>query len=50
VLLVEFPEADGIRMIGNRVGDPRAPVVIGARVDPVYEDHGSYTLVQWRQA
>jgi hypothetical protein len=50
VLLVEFPEADGIRMIGNLAGDPRAPVAIGARVLPVFEDHGSYTLVQWRNA
>lgn len=48
VLLVEFPEADGIRMIGNLAGDPRADVVIGAEVSPVFEDHGSYTLVQWR--
>ena len=50
VLLVGFPEADGIRMIGNLAGDPRAPVAIGARVEPVFEDHGAYTLVQWRNA
>ena len=48
VLLVEFPEANGIRMIGNLAGDPRAEVKIGAEVLPVFEDHGSYTLVQWR--
>jgi uncharacterized OB-fold protein len=48
VLLVEFPEADGIRMIGNLAGDPRAAIEIGARVEPVFEDHGAYTLVQWR--
>ena len=48
VLLVEFPEADGIRMIGNLAGDARAPVRIGATVEPVFEDHGAYTLVQWR--
>jgi len=48
VLLVEFPDAGGIRMIGNRVGDPRAPVPIGAEVEPVFEDHGDYTLIQWR--
>jgi hypothetical protein len=50
VLLVEFPEADGIRMIGNLAGDARAPVAIGARVESVFEDHGAYTLVQWRNA
>ena len=52
VLLVEFPEADGIRMIGNLVGDPEVEIEIGARVEPAYEDHDdaepSYTLVQWR--
>jgi hypothetical protein len=48
VLLVEFPDADGIRMIGNLAGDPRAEVVIGATVVPVFEDRGAYTLVQWR--
>jgi len=48
VLLVELPGAGGIRMIGNRVGDPKAKVEIGAEVEPVFEDHGDYTLVQWR--
>jgi hypothetical protein len=51
VLLVEIPAAGGIRMVGNRVGDPLAPVEIGALVTPVFEDHEGdppYTLVQWR--
>jgi uncharacterized OB-fold protein len=48
VVLVELPGAGGIRMIGNLVGDPRAPVAIGAEVEPVFEDHGDYTLIQWR--
>jgi uncharacterized OB-fold protein len=54
VLLVEHPEADGIRMIGNLAGDPRADVRIGARVQPVFEDHAEasppYSLIQWRLA
>jgi len=50
VLLVELAGAGGIRMIGNLAGDPRAPVRIGAEVEPVFEDHGDYTLVQWRTA
>ena len=54
VVVVEFPAADGIRMLGNLVGDPRAPVEIGTRVEPVFEDHAHadppYTLVQWRPA
>jgi hypothetical protein len=35
-------------MIGNLEGDARAEVRIGAFVEPVFEDHGAYTLVQWR--
>ena len=52
VLLIEFPEADGIRMVGNLVGDAEADIAIGAPVEPVYEDHDDaeppFTLVQWR--
>ena len=51
VVLVEFPEADGIRMVGNLIDPPEGEIPIGARVEPVYEDHDSepgYTLVQWR--
>ena len=51
VVLVELPEADGIRMVGNLVGDPTQPVAIGAEVTPVFEDHPGaeppFTLVQW---
>lgn len=52
VVLVELPHADGIRMVGNLLGDPTAPVPIGAEVEAVFEDHADgkspYTLVQWR--
>ena len=48
VVLVEFPAASGIRMVGNLAGDPRAPVTVGAEVVPVFEDHDTYTLIQWR--
>ena len=51
VVLVELPEADGIRMLGNLVGDPMQDIVIGAQVAPVFEDHDDddpqFTLVQW---
>jgi uncharacterized OB-fold protein len=54
VVLVEFPEADGIRMLGNLVGDPHQPIEIGAHAEPVFEDHEEgalpFTLVQWRLA
>jgi uncharacterized OB-fold protein len=53
VLLVELPEAGGVRMVGNLLGDPRAPLAIGEPVEAVFEDHDEadppYTLVQWRR-
>ena len=52
VVLVELPDADNVRMVGNLLGDPRQEVVIGAEVEAVFEDHESggdrYTLIQWR--
>jgi uncharacterized OB-fold protein len=52
VVLVELPQAGGVRMIGNLVGDPTQPVTIGAQVDAVFEPHDaatpSYTLVHWK--
>lgn len=52
VVLVELPHADGIRVVGNLLGDPRQEVVIGAAVEAVFEDHEEQgvTLVQWRVA
>ena len=53
-VLVELPEADNVRMIGNLVGDPREPVVIGSAVETVFEQHDDakppFTLVHWRRA
>jgi uncharacterized OB-fold protein len=52
-VLVELPEADSVRMIGNLVGDPREPVVIGSAVEAVFEAHDdakpAFTLVHWRR-
>ncbi|MFN0090589.1 MAG: Zn-ribbon domain-containing OB-fold protein [Acidimicrobiales bacterium] len=52
VVLVELPDSDGIRMIGNLLGDPLQQVEIGAAVEGVFEDHPAndppYTLLQWR--
>ena len=51
ILLVELPEAGGIRMVGNLVGDPLQPFAIGDPVEAVFEDHDDaetpFTLVQW---
>jgi uncharacterized OB-fold protein len=51
VVLVELPEAGGIRMLGNLLGSREQPVTIGAPVEAVIEQHGGnapFQLVQWR--
>jgi hypothetical protein len=52
VVLVELPDADNVRMVGNLLGDPLQTVNIGSDVEAVFEDHDDgdppYTLVQWR--
>jgi hypothetical protein len=40
---------DGIRMVGNLLGDPGVDAVIGAPVDAVFEHHDAFTLVNWRR-
>jgi uncharacterized OB-fold protein len=52
VILVELPDADNVRMVGNLLGDPMQDVVIGSEVQAVYEDHPDkdVTLVQWKIA
>ena len=50
VVLVELPNHENVRMVGNLVGDPMQTVEIGAEVRPVFEDHEGddpYTLVHW---
>lgn len=54
VVLVELPEANNIRMVGNLLGDPRQDITIGAPVTAVFEHHPDgkvpFTLVQWQLA
>lgn len=51
IVLVEIPDRDGARMVGNLLGDPQQEVQIGAPVRAVFEHHlgeqTNYTLVQW---
>lgn len=48
-VLVEIPDADNVRMIGNLLGDPMQNPDFGAEVEAVFEDHEEgYALVQWR--
>jgi uncharacterized OB-fold protein len=53
VLLVELPEADHVRVVGNLVGDPLQDVRIGDPVEAVFEDHDdgspAFTLVHWKR-
>ena len=52
VVLVELPQADGVRMIGNLLGAPQQPVRVGAPVSAAFEHHPdedpAFSLVQWR--
>jgi uncharacterized OB-fold protein len=52
VVLIELPHADDVRLVGNLLGDPRAPVRIGAAVEGVFEHHPdgnpAFTLLQWQ--
>lgn len=51
IVLVELPDAGGVRVLGNLVGDPTEPFAIGDQVEAVFEDHDDaatpFTLVQW---
>ncbi len=52
IVLVEFPQARDVRIVGNLLGDPNQDVRIGAPVEAVFEHHTEddppYTLIQWR--
>jgi uncharacterized OB-fold protein len=51
-VLVELPHADGVRMVGNLLGDPMQEVIIGTDVEGVFEHHPNsdppYSLLHWR--
>lgn len=53
VVLVELPQAGNVRMVGNLLGDPEAPVEIGAKVRGVFEHHEDvdqpFSLLQWER-
>jgi len=52
VVLVELEAPQGIRMLGNLLGDPHQEVRIGAPVIGVFEHHSSgqtpFSLLHWR--
>ncbi len=50
VVLVELPAADGVRLVGNLLGDPHQALDIGTPVEGAYEHHDDdppFTLLQW---
>ena len=51
IVLVEFPDHDNARIVGNLLGDPEQEVTIGAPVRAVFEHHPddepAHTLVHW---
>jgi uncharacterized protein len=53
-VVVELPDAGNIRMLGNLLGAPTAPVEIGADVVGTFEHHldaqPAFTLLQWKYA
>lgn len=52
-VLVELPGAGNVRVVGNLLGDPEAPVEIGTPVRAVFEHHAAaeppFTLLQWER-
>lgn len=54
VVVVELPGADGIRMVGNLLGDAQQEVPVGATVHGVFEQHPgtdpAYALLHWTLA
>lgn len=51
-VLVELPQAGGLRLVGNLLGDPMQEVAIGAEVHGIFEHHPeaqpAYSLLQWQ--
>jgi len=54
IVLVELPQADRVRLVGNLLGDPIQSLQIGAALEGVFEHHEDatppYSLLQWRVA
>jgi len=48
VAVVELPDADNVRMVGNLLGDPDQNPPFDSPVEAVFEDHPDATLIQWK--
>ena len=49
VVLVELPDAGGVRMIGNLIDTPIDQVRIGQEVEVTWQERGGVVLPQWKQ-
>ncbi len=47
VVVVEIPDADRVKLVGNLLGDPFQDFAIGDAVDVQFEDKADSTLIQW---
>jgi uncharacterized OB-fold protein len=54
VVLVTLDQAEGVRIVGNLLGDPTAEVPVGASVRGLFEHHPdaepAHTLLHWELA
>lgn len=52
IVLVELPDADNVRLVGNLIGDAMQPLEIGAPVSGVFEHHPDhdpgFSLLHWQ--
>jgi uncharacterized OB-fold protein len=48
VLLVELPDADGIRLVGNLIDPPDGAIPIDAPVTAAFEHHKTHSLLLWQ--
>ena len=48
VAVVQLPDADNVRVVGNLLGDPSQNPPFDAEVEAVFEDHPDATLVHWK--
>lgn len=48
VVLVELPDADRVRLVGNLVEPPDGQIPIDGELDAVFEHHDEFSLLQWQ--
>jgi len=49
IVLVELPDAGGVRLVSNLVDVPVEEVAVGLEVEVLFEDQGDVTLPRFRR-